>query len=110
MALSPGEAPPALRESMVDGTSLTLLRDGAQAIPAMLAAIAQAEQQILLEMYWFASDRVGQAFSEALIAARRRGVEVALIYDSVGSMDSDPAIFAAMADAGIFVVEYNPIL
>jgi cardiolipin synthase A/B len=110
MVLSPGGAPAALRESTVDGTRLALLRDGAQAIPAMLAAIAEAKEQILLEMYWFASDRVGQAFAGALIAARRRGVEVALLYDSVGSMDSDPSIFSAMADAGVLVVEFNPIL
>lgn len=100
----------ALQVSNVDGTELALLRDGAEAIPAMLAAIAAAEEQILLEMYWFASDRVGQAFVAALIAARGRGVEVAVMYDSVGSIDTDPSLFAELAAAGIYVVEYNPIL
>jgi cardiolipin synthase len=79
-------------------------------LPAMLAAIEQAEQQILLEMYWFASDELGQQFALALIAARERGVEVAVLYDAVGSLETDRAIFADMMRAGIHVVEFNPIV
>ena len=92
------------------GHHLELLRDGAQAYPAMLNAIAGAQQQILLEMYWFSSDRIGQRFALALREAAERGVEVAVIYDSVGSMDTDPEMFAGLRAAGVFVLEFGPIL
>jgi cardiolipin synthase len=98
-----------VRERFVADNRVTLLRDGVEAYPAMLEAIAAAKQEILLEMYWFASDRIGRRFVAALAAAAARGVRVAVIYDAVGSIDTDPALFAELADAGIRVLEYNPI-
>jgi cardiolipin synthase len=93
----------------VPGNRVTLLRDGKEAFPAMLAAIEQARRQILLEMYWFDSDAVGRRFAAALGAARSRGVEVAIVYDSVGSIGADRAMFAGLERAGAHVLEYNPI-
>jgi cardiolipin synthase len=75
----------------------------------MLAAIEAAEQQVLLEMYWFDSDGAGRQFAEALIAAARRGVEVAVIYDAVGSIGADRLMFNELAEAGAHVLEFNPI-
>lgn len=96
-------------ERFVDGNRIHLLQDGREAFPAMLEAIADAREQILLEMYWFDSNRAGRRFAAALLAALGRGVEVALIYDSVGSITADPAMFAELALAGAHVVEYNPV-
>ncbi len=96
-------------ERFVDGNRVTLLRDGAEAFPAMRAAIERAEQQVLLEMYWFASDATGRAFAAALRRAAERGVEVAVLYDAVGSWDSDPELFAELAAAGVAVVEFHPL-
>ena len=73
-------------EALVSGNRVTLLHDGEQAFPAMLEAIAEAEREILLEMYWFASDRVGQQFADALVAKAEAGVKVRVIYDAVGSI------------------------
>jgi len=91
------------------GNRVRLLHDGRQAFPAMLEAIAQARRQVLLEMYWFGSDAVGQRFAAALTAARARGVEVAVIYDSVGSIGADPALFSELEAAGVHVLEFNPV-
>jgi len=93
----------------VPGNSVRLLHDGREAFPAMLEAIAQARRQVLLEMYWFDSDRVGRRFADELSRARRRGVEVAVIYDSLGSITADPGMFAALEADGVRVLEYNPI-
>jgi len=43
-----------------------LLRDGGQALPTMLHAIAGAEREVLLEMYWIGNDAVGRAFRDVL--------------------------------------------
>lgn len=96
-------------ERFVVGNHVVLFRDGVEAFPAMLAAIEGATRQVLLEMYWFASDGTGRAFAAALQRAVRRGVEVALLYDAVGSWDTDSGVFAELRRAGVAVVEFNPV-
>lgn len=93
----------------VPGNAVRLLRDGREAFPAMLDAIAQARRQVLLEMYWFDSDRVGRRFAEELGRACQRGVEVAVIYDSVGSITADRAMFNELEAQGARLLEYNPV-
>lgn len=77
-------------------------------LPAMLEAIAQARDEILLEMYWFGSDRTGRMFAEALSARARDGVRVCVTYDAVGSWEADRSMFQHMRAAGCLVHEYNP--
>jgi len=96
-------------EHFVEGNQLRLLRNGSAAYPEMLAAIASAEQQILLEMYWFGSDSIGRKFAAALSAAAQRGVEVSIIFDAVGSVGASDEMFAELQRAGAQVIEFNPI-
>jgi cardiolipin synthase len=96
-------------EALVSGNRVTLLHDGEQTFPAMLEAIQAAKREILLEMYWFASDAVGRQFAHALAAKAEGGVKVRVIYDAVGSVQSDRRMFARLREAGCEVEEYNPI-
>ncbi|MDH3624928.1 MAG: phospholipase D-like domain-containing protein [Myxococcales bacterium] len=114
----PGEAYGQLRnvfgstagfETLVSGNRVTLLHDGEQAFPAMLEAIEAAKREILLEMYWFGSDKVGREFADALSSRAKAGVRVRVIYDAVGSIQSDGRMFARMRAAGCEVEQYNPI-
>lgn len=93
----------------VEGNELRLLRNGSAAYPEMLQAIAGAEEQILLEMYWFGSDTIGRKFATALGEAAKRGVEVAVIFDAVGSVGASDEMFADLLRAGAQVIEFNPI-
>lgn len=102
-------AVPDLDPHFVEGNQLRLLRNGSAAYPEMLAAIAAAEQQILLEMYWFGSDTIGREFAAALSAAAQRGVEVAIIFDAVGSVGASDQMFDELTAAGARVIEFNPI-
>lgn len=96
-------------QSYVAGNRVRLLRDGIEAFPVMLDAIAAAERQILFEMYWFDSDRTGRQFARALADAAARGVEVALLYDSLGSITADTRMFDELRRAGVKVLEFNPL-
>lgn len=96
-------------EASVSGNRVTLLHDGEQALPAMLEAIAEAKHEILVEMYWFSSDRTGRRFADALSKRAAEGVRVRVLYDAVGSIQSDSRMFARMRDAGCEVEQYNPI-
>jgi cardiolipin synthase len=96
-------------EQFVAGNHVRLLRNGSAAFPEMLRAIAAAKQQILLEMYWFDSDQIGRKFAAALAAAAGRGVEVAIIFDAVGSVGASDLMFEELERAGARVIEFNPI-
>jgi cardiolipin synthase len=93
----------------VGGNAVRLLRDGLQAFPTMLDAIARAEREVLLEMYWIGQDAVGERFRDALAARARAGVKVCVIYDAVGSMGCTPAWWQNLFEAGGRAVEYHSI-
>ena len=67
------------------GNAIRLLRNGDQAYPEMLRAIAEAKSSVGLASYIFDNDAAGGPFIDALIAAKARGVAVRVIVDGVGS-------------------------
>jgi cardiolipin synthase A/B len=92
------------------GNRVRLLRDGAEAYPSMLAAIARAERHILLEMYTFADDSVGRKFAEALSERAAAGVEVRILYDAGGSRETPREFFGRLRAAGARVAEFRPLI
>ena len=104
----------AVEESIVGspltvGNRVRLLRDGPATYAAMLAAIQGASDHIHMETYIMEDDEVGQLFAAALIAKQRQGVQVNLIRDSVGTIGTPAAFFQQLTDAGVRVLEFNPI-
>ncbi len=87
-----------------------LLRDGAAAFPAMLDAIARAEREILLEMYWIATDAVGERFRDALAKRAKEGVAVRVVYDSLGSLGVTGGFWGPLERAGGAVREFHSVL
>jgi cardiolipin synthase len=94
---------------LVAGNKVTLLEDGPATYKAMFAAIRAAKDHINLEVYIFRDDDVGREFAELLVAKQTQGVQVNLMYDGVGSIKTPRAFFAAMADRGVRVLEFNPV-
>jgi cardiolipin synthase len=93
--------------SLISGNAVRLLRNGAQAFPAWLAAIENARQRISMEMYIFADDKIGQRFADALCRAAQRGVSVRLLYDFIGCRFTSPAFFQRMRRAGVHTIVYH---
>ncbi|MBC2958956.1 phospholipase D-like domain-containing protein [Nocardioides deserti] len=56
----------------------------------MLAAIAGAKKQVLLETYIWKGDAVGERFKQALVDAAARGVDVYCIYDGFANLVVSP--------------------
>lgn len=88
---------------------VTLLRDGAEALPRMFAAVRAARREILLEMYWLDSSRIGRALVDALTERAQAGVRVRVLYDALGSLGVDRQMYDALLAAGGEVIEFNPI-
>ena len=91
------------------GNRATLLQDGAATYPAELAAIRGARHFIHLEMYIFEGDEAGREFADALVERRKAGVEVRVLYDGVGSMDTPKEFFDGLRREGIDVLAFNPV-
>jgi cardiolipin synthase len=68
-----------------DGNSARMLRNGDEAYPAMLDAITAARTSIALSTFILYDDAVGRRFVDALGAAVKRGVEVRVLLDGIGS-------------------------
>jgi cardiolipin synthase len=71
---------------LTKGNKVTLLADGPAAYAAMFKAIEGARDHIHLETYIIDYDEVGRRFSDLLLKKQAEGVQVNLIYDSVGSI------------------------
>ncbi len=94
---------------LCEGNHITMLRNGEQAYPAMLAAIAGAEHYVLLITYLFQWDAVGRQFVAALKQAQARGVKVYVLLDGVGEWYSWPGmVVRQLRRAGIDVERFLP--
>ena len=94
---------------LILGNKVTLLEDGAGTYPAMFAAIRNAQDHINLETFIFEDDEVGNQFADLLLEQQARGVQVNVIYDSVGSLATPKLFFDRLKAGGIATLEFNPI-
>ena len=91
------------------GNRVVILENGPTTYAAMLGAIASARDSINMETYILEDDEAGQQFAAALVKKQAEGVQVNLIYDSVGTLGTKKEFFKTLTDAGIQVVEFNPV-
>ena len=108
--------PVALREfarrhrlRFTDGNLVTLYENGPQGLAAMLSAIQTATDHIHLETYIFRADTTGQRFLRALEEKARKGIEVRLVIDALGSWTLDDADLNPLREAGGQIVWFNPV-
>uniref|UniRef100_UPI0039B8A689 phospholipase D-like domain-containing protein n=1 Tax=Albidovulum sp. TaxID=1872424 RepID=UPI0039B8A689 len=94
---------------LTKGNKVTRLADGPATYDAMFKALQNAKGHINLESYIIEDDETGRKFADLLLQKQSEGVQVNLIYDSVGSMNTPAAFFQRLRDGGIEVVEFNPI-
>src|SRR5690348_10661830 len=89
-----------------DGNAITLLRNGDEAYPKMLAAIDTARASVALSSYIFRADAAGTRFIEALIRAHERGVAVRVLIDGIGGGYFFSRAYRRLARAGVPVARF----
>ena len=94
---------------LVAGNKVTLLIDGPATYGAMLKAIREAKHNINIETFIFEDDEVGRLFAEEFLKKQAEGVQVNIIYDSVGSKNTPLAFFERLRESGINVLAFNPV-
>lgn len=80
--------------------SIRILRDSTEFYPALMERLEGARHHIHFESYIWESDEVGTRFLSALTAAARRGVQVRLMIDEMGSRGFDEKTLADYRAAG----------
>ncbi|BCB25726.1 cardiolipin synthase B [Sulfurimicrobium lacus] len=94
----------------LDGNQVSLLCNGAEYFPALVAAIDQAAREIYLETYIFEYDSTGRAIAAALKRAARRGVTTHLLLDGYGGKTLPREAIEEMRGDGVQVLIYRPSL
>ena len=92
----------------VGGNRLTLLRNGVEYFPALLAAIDAAQREVFLESYIYADDETGSLVTDTLARAAARGVQVRLLVDGFGAREFPERWLRALRDAGARVLTFRP--
>ncbi|OWQ48394.1 cardiolipin synthase B [Roseateles noduli] len=91
------------------GNDAQLLVDGPATFAAMFSAIDKARRQIVLESYIIEDADVSRQLADRLLKRRADGLEVAVLYDGVGSMGTDETYFDRLRQGGIAVCAFNPV-
>jgi cardiolipin synthase A/B len=89
------------------GNSYTVLTNGDQMFPPMLAAINGAKRRVSFETYIYDQGTVGEQFTTALEAAGKRGVKVTLITDAMGSKKLPKEWRERLTAAGVQLGEFG---
>lgn len=92
----------------VKGNEVELLRNGSEYFPALASAINNAQQEIYIQTYIYASDETGKLIGNALIEAVKRGVKTHLLIDGFGSKELSPIFLKELETGGVNVRFYRP--
>lgn len=96
------------RLPLVGGNTVEPLRNGDEAMIAMLEAIEGAQHSVALSTYIFETQGVGSRFCDALETAMRRDVDVRVIVDAAGTRYSKPSIIGELRSRGIRAQRFMP--
>jgi cardiolipin synthase A/B len=96
-----------LGHSFLPGNRLEPLQNGAEFVPAMLAAIRSASNSVNLEVFIWRSGRMSEEFIAALTERARAGVEVRVVADALGTLKFKDEDQQRLRAAGVQFVRYN---
>jgi len=92
---------------LTHGNSYEVLTNGDQIYPAMLDAINGAKRRISFETYVYKSGEMAEKFTAALENAARRGVQVDMVVDEIGSSEMEAEHEERLRKAGCHVASLN---
>lgn len=96
-------------EPLMSGNQVNVLIDGPQTYDSIESELQRARHHIHIETFIFGADEIGKRFGKLLAKKRKEGVEVRVLYDSVGSMETPKSFFDELRAQGIEVREYRPM-
>lgn len=92
-----------------DNNNAEIFVHGTEMFERMIADMQQAKTHIHVLFYIFRTDELGNRILSVLEEKAREGVEVRLLYDSLGTLMASNAQFKKLQDAGGQVIPFAPI-
>ncbi len=93
----------------VEGHEWTLFTESTPMLAALTADLRAAQRRIWIETYIFANDQAGQTIVEILAQRAREGLDVRLMFDTVGSLLTPSALFQPLREAGVRVHAFHTL-
>ena len=87
---------------------IQIFTDGKSKIKQLKEDLLSAKSNINMEYYIFANDKIGREIMDILCKKAKEGVDVKLIYDSIGSRKAPRKFFDRLVKAGGQVGEFFP--
>jgi cardiolipin synthase len=84
--------------------------DGREAYSSIIRALRDANEQIHLEYFIIKDDEIGNIMRKILVEKALAGVEVRLIYDSVGCWRLSKTYLDSLKKSGVQVKEFFPVI
>jgi cardiolipin synthase A/B len=91
------------------GNRATLFDDGDELYRETLTRIRSAHRRVWVETFLFTPDETGRTILEAMSDAARRGCDVILQFDQLGSHVTNFGAYRPLEDAGGRVAIFNPL-
>gem|GEM_PF-1225458 len=91
------------------GNRATLFDSGESLFREISERIRSARERVWIETFLFMPDEVGNATIELLADAARRGCDVVLIFDQIGSHRTNFGAYKPVVEAGGRVAIFNPL-
>lgn len=95
---------------LTDNNDVRIFTDGREKFEALVTEMEHAEKYIHLQYYIIKNDELWQAIEEVLIRKVQQGVEVRVLFDSMGCRSMRNKDWKRLEDAGIEVAEFFPAL
>jgi len=94
---------------LTTGNKIKLLESPALTFEAIFAAIKEARHYIHLEYYIFSNDKIGNRLKELLMEKARKGVQVRIIIDDVGSWGLRKKNLEEIRNSGIEIFSFMEV-
>ena len=94
---------------LTTGNRVSVLIDGPQTYSALEAALRAARHSVHIETFIFGAGDVGQRFADLLARKRKEGLEVRVLYDSLGSGETPREFFDQLRRQDVEVREFRPM-
>lgn len=95
---------------LTDNNDVRIFTDGREKFEALVTEMEHAEKYIHLQYYIIRNDELWQAIKEVLIRKVQQGVEVRVLFDSMGCKSMRKREWKQLRESGIEVAEFFPAL
>ncbi len=95
---------------LTDNNDIRIFTDGREKFQALLSEMDHARNYIHVQYYIIRNDELWKEIEEVLARKARQGVEVRVLFDSMGCRGMHRSDWARMERAGIQVAEFFPAL